>query len=42
MLVGFSSLPRGFEFLEGTNIHDQDEPTNGELVMSMLNKMLLI
>ncbi len=42
MLVGFSSLPHGFEFVEGTNIHDQDEPTSGELVMSMLSRMLLI
>jgi hypothetical protein len=33
MLVGFSSLPHGFELLEG-NVHNQDAPPNGELVMS--------
>jgi len=33
MLIRFSSLPHGFELLEG-NIHDQDVPPSGELMMS--------
>jgi hypothetical protein len=32
ILVGFSSLSHGFELLEG-NVHDQDAPPNGELVV---------
>jgi hypothetical protein len=32
MLAGFSSLPHGLELLEG-NVHDQDAPPNGELVV---------
>ncbi len=33
MLSRFSNLAHGFELLEG-NIHDWDEPPNGELAMS--------
>jgi hypothetical protein len=33
MLARFSSLPHGLELLED-NVHDQDAPSNGELVMS--------
>jgi len=32
MLVGFSSLPNGFELLEG-NVHNQNASPNDELVM---------
>jgi hypothetical protein len=38
MLVRFSSLPHGFELLEG-NIHDQDEPLNGKVKMSWSHDM---
>jgi len=38
MLARFSSLPFGFESLEG-NIHNQDEPSNGEVKMSWSHDM---
>jgi hypothetical protein len=38
MLARFSSLPFGFESLEG-NIHNQDEPFNGEVKMSWSHDM---
>jgi hypothetical protein len=41
MLVGFSSLPHGLELLEG-NVHDQDAPPNGELVVSRPQWMPII
>jgi hypothetical protein len=41
MLIGFSSLPHGFELLKG-NIHDQDEPMSGELLMLISHGIPLI
>jgi hypothetical protein len=41
MLVRFLGLHNGFELLKG-NIHDQDEPPNGEFTMLMLGRMLLV
>jgi hypothetical protein len=41
MLVGFSGLPHGLELLEG-NVHDQDAPPNGELVIVKPCGMLII
>jgi hypothetical protein len=41
MLGGFSSLPHGLELLDG-NVHDQDAPPNGELVMSRAHGILII
>jgi len=41
MLTIFSSLLHGLELLEG-NIHDQDTPSNGELVMSGSEGMPII
>lgn len=41
MFIGFSSLPHGFELLKG-NIHDQDEPMSGELLMLISHGIPLI
>jgi hypothetical protein len=41
MLVGFEGFLHGFESIEG-NIHNEDEPPNGELVMTMVGGMSLI
>jgi hypothetical protein len=41
MLDRFSSLPHGFELLKG-NIHDQDVPLSGELMMSKPQRIPLI
>jgi len=41
MLVRFSSLPHRFELFKG-NIHDQDVPPSGELVMPMQQGMAFI
>jgi hypothetical protein len=38
MFVRFSSLPHGFELLEG-HIHDQDDPLNGEVKMPRSHDM---
>jgi hypothetical protein len=41
MLAIFSCLPHEFEILEG-DIHDRDEPPNGELAMSQPHEMAFI
>jgi hypothetical protein len=41
MLVGFLGLPHGLELLEG-NVHDQDAPPNGKLVILRPHGMLII
>jgi hypothetical protein len=41
MLARFSSLPHGLELLEG-NVHDQDIPPNGELIVLRPHGMLVI
>jgi hypothetical protein len=41
MLVGFFGFPHGFELLEG-NIHDQDVPPSGELMMLRPQRIPLI
>ncbi len=41
MLARFLSLPHGLELLEG-NVHDQDEPPNGELAVSRPHRMPII
>jgi len=41
MLTRFSSLRHGFELLEG-NIHDQDVPPSGELMMPRPQRIPLI
>ncbi len=41
MLVGFQGFPHGFELIEN-NIHNEDEPPNGELVMTLVGGMPFI
>jgi hypothetical protein len=41
MLARFSSLPHGLELLKG-NVHNQNAPPNGELVMSRPHGMPII